>query len=107
MTKAEALAACEELSKLIPAGPAVDPVRAARAKALVDGLRRIPDLGLIARQIISAIESKSQVHFNSTEGFRTMTPALQRSRLAGDIGLLCMRLEEELTDGNDYGPPRP
>ena len=107
MTKAEALSVCDELARLVPAGPVRDQKKAQRAKALVESLKEIPDLGSLARLMLTNITAKAEVHFGSADGFPGMAVQLQRSHLAGDIALLCTRLEEELQEEADYGPPRP
>jgi hypothetical protein len=108
MTKAEVLKVCDELAKLIAAGPVKDAKKAARAAELVEAIRSVPGLGQLARTTLVDIATRSEIHFNSAKGFQGMKPEAQRARLKSDVETLRGRLEEELSEEADYGdaPPK-
>lgn len=107
MTKSEVLAVCDELAKLVAAGPAKDAKKAARAGELIASLRSVPGLGQLARTTLVDIATRAEIHFSSSKGFQGVTPAAQRSHLAGDVETLHGRLDQELSEEADYGEARP
>lgn len=107
MTKSEVLEVCDELAKLIAAGPVKDAKKAARAAELVEALRSVPGLGQLARTTLVDIAARSEIHFSSSKGFKGMTPAAQKAHLKGDLETLRGRLDEELSEEADYGEARP
>jgi len=107
MTKSEVLAVCDELAKLVAAGPVKDAKTAARAAELIEALKSVPGLGQLARTTLVDIATRSEVHFSSGKGFKGQTPADQKAHLKGDVETLRGRLEEELSEEADYGEARP
>jgi hypothetical protein len=107
MTKSEILAVCDELAKLVAAGPVKDAKKAARAAELVEALKSVPGLGQLARTTLVDIATRSEIHFSSSKGFQGMKPEAQRSRLKDDVETLRGRLEEELSEEADYGGAQP
>ena len=107
MTKKEVLSVCDELLKLVPSGPAKKPSVEKRALELVDSLDSIRGLGALARQLIVNLKTKMEVHFSSSSGFDGVPAKQQRADLQADLESLRDRLEEDLTDEADHGPPRP
>ena len=107
MTKSEILAVCDELAKLVAAGPMKDTKKAARAAELIEALKSVPGLGQLARTTLVDIATRSEIHFSSRTGFQGMKPEAQRAHLKGDVETLRGRLEEELSEEADYGDARP
>ena len=107
MTREEALSVCDELLKLVPAGPAAKASQQDRALELVGSLEMILGLGLLARQLLVNIKTKLRVHFSSADGFEGVPVQEQRADIKADIVSLRERLEEELGGDANYGPPRP
>ena len=107
MTRDEALSICDELLKLVPAGPAEKEAQQERALELVGSLEMILGLGLLARQLLINIKTKFRVHFGSAEGFDGVPALEQRADIKSDIQKLRTRFEEELNEEANYGPPRP
>lgn len=107
MIRDEALSVCDELLKLVPAGPADKESAQERALELVGSLESILGLGLLARQLLVNIKTKFRVHFGSADGFDGVPAQRQRTDLKADINALRDRLEDELNEEANYGPPRP
>jgi hypothetical protein len=107
MTKSEVLAVCDELAKLVAAGPAKDAKKAARSAELIEALRSVPGLGQLARTTLVDIATRSEIHFSSSKGFQGVKPEAQRSHLKSDVEALRGRLQEELSEEADYGEARP
>ena len=107
MTKSEVLAVCDELARLVTAGPVKDAKKAARAAELIEALRSVPGLGQLARTTLVDIATRSEIHFSSSKGFQGVKPEAQRAHLKSDVEALRGRLEEELSEEADYGEARP
>ena len=107
MTKSEVLDVCDELAKLVAAGPVKGAKKAARAAELIEALRSVPGLGQLARTTLVDISTRAEIHFSSSKGFHGVTPAKQKAHLKGDVETLRSRLEEELSEEAEYGETRP
>jgi hypothetical protein len=94
MTKAEALEVLDELAELVSAVPLKNQAKIDRAGVLIESLRTIPGLGLLARTLLVDVGAK-------------LTLPDQRSELNRDIKTIRDRLEADLTEEADHGPPRP
>lgn len=94
MTKAQALEVCGELAKLVSAAPLKNQAKIDRASVLIESLRTIPALGRLARALLVDV------------GTRLTLPD-QRSKLDHDIKTIRDRLEADLDEEADHGPPRP
>jgi hypothetical protein len=107
MTKSEILDVCDELARLVAAGPVKDAKKAARAAELIEALKSVPGLGQLARTTLVDIATRAEIHFSSSKGFQGVTPAVQKAHLEGDVETLRGRLDEELSEEADYGEARP
>jgi hypothetical protein len=94
MTKAEALEVCDELAKLVSAVPLKNQAKIDRAGVLIESLKTIPGLGLLARTLLVDVGAK-------------LSLPDQRSELDRDIKTIRDRLEADLDEEADHGPPRP
>ena len=88
MTKAKALDAFEELAKLVAAAPLKSQAKLDRARELIESLKTIPAVGLLARTLLVEV------------GTRLTLPD-QQSELDRDIATIRDRLEADLVEEAD------
>ncbi len=94
MTKTQALDVAKELAKIVSAAPLKNQAKIDRAMVLIDSLKTIPALGHLARALLVDV------------GTRLTLPD-QRSKLDRDMKTIRDRLEADLDEEADHGPPRP
>ena len=85
---------CDELAKLVSAVPLKNQAKIDRAMVLIESLKTIPGLGLLARTLLVDV------------GAKLTLPDL-RSELDRDVKTIRDRLEADLNEEADLGPPRP